>query len=551
MKNKHQNSNYKHEDRASRAAAAKAAGAPPRKNAPSPEEMQARLKKAKRNLIRRGPILAILMLFSLFMLQRRKPPEIVFAERSFISFYSEKSGDTAVLFDGSVSGRRLPGRVILEQTSLDGLVYAALTDAPEAPLWIISQNASDAASSEITPEIIATDVSVFDLAPGGGAVAYRSDRNGGVTVYNISARSSAPITSDPISGGMFSLTFSGIIDDLENPGPVISSPGGTETVLKAHGALFLWNGGTPMPLGGSYTPIAVPDGGEYVYAYADGGAGTAELYRLSADNAALLAPDASLDAGFVVSRDAAQILYHTADNRAHISDGAGATYDIAGEGATYPLTQPGGITRREAAGVSVSIYHGSSLLEAVYETLGADGERSLYAVAADGSSKRYIAGADSEFMVRSNGGSAYYVRNGALNLFQNSSKGGSTHKLDDNVSSALVISSDQKRVFYINNTGELRTLKGKGGPKLITDGAEYLTSAEDKGAFYLSGGALYRYDGSRSVKLADKALSVAVYPGTVCYFAPSDYGDGQFSDVYVSSDGETFTLAAEGVAMAL
>ncbi|MDR2420941.1 MAG: hypothetical protein LBD49_02395 [Oscillospiraceae bacterium] len=516
MKDKGKNSHYKNAGKAPYPF-------PGQKKGETPEELKAKYDANKKKLIRRGPVLIVVAVFCVIMLKRPQPPDIVIAEHTYASFYSGGSGETVVLSDGRAIGEPLPGEIRAESASLDGGVYAALAapeGSPDGTLLVFSPD-GDVLLSE-------KNVTDFALATEGGAVAYHSSASGSAFIYGLA------------SGGRTEIPASRDARDLR------ISPDGAAAAFTSGGTLYLWDGSGTAELGGGLSPmfpLTVSGGGERVYAV-ERSEGTLFLFT-SGEVASELVSGVDIDAPAVASRDNTQILVHN-DKSAIIAAG-GDVYDVGGEGRTLPddiLVN----ARREPFGFT----YGGFLLGIVYETSGGGG-RSMYAVDVNGTSKRYISGSESKIRVRSNGGSAYYVRKGELVLFQNSARGGSIKTLDENVSPELVIEAGKKRVFYINNTGELRTLKGKGSPRLIADGAADVKAAPGKGAYYTTlEEELYYYNGGKSVKIADGVTGFTVAPNMICYFTRSGYthpGETPegFSDVYASRNGAVFELAAEGV----
>jgi hypothetical protein len=500
MKNKGRNSNYKY----------KGGGAPPppnAKKAPTPEELQEKLEKSKKQFIRRGPVLLVVMVLCMIMIKRPQAPDIIFAEHTYAGFFSVKSGETVVVADGRALTPRLKGGILEEQTSLEGNVYAVLTENAElrvfSPEGVVAEeeNASD-----------------FALAAGGNVIAYYSTDADAVVSIDIS---SSAKTELPDSADAEELRI---------------SPDGGAAAFVSGDKLCLWRDGATELLGEGLFPLAASNGGERVYAVrlADDA-----LCMFTSGGIEELVAGVDTAAPIVVSRDSSQIIVHDGAS-AYLANGK-YVYRIGGEGRTLPvdilensLREPFGFTYK-------GYFFGT-----VYATQNDGGVNSLYAVGADGSSKQYVYGAESAFRVRSNGGSAYYIKKGELNLFQNSRKGGSTNKLDENVSNSIVISGDKKRVFYISNSGELRALKGKGSPGLIADGVTDVKAASGKNnAYYTTReGTLYYYSGGKTVRIADDVTDFTVTPHMTYYL--TDSGEG-LSDVYASADGLSFALAAEGV----
>jgi hypothetical protein len=504
MKNKGRNSNYKYKNGGG---AQTPPSSPNAKKGPTPEELQEKFEKNKKKLIRRGPILLIVIVFCMIMIKRPQAPDIIFAKHSYDSFYSPKSGETVVVADGRALTPRLKGSVLEEQTSLEGNVYAVLTENAELRVF--------------SPEgvvVAEENVADFTLAVGGNVIAYYlTDAE---AVFTIDIESYAK-TEIPESADAEALR--------------ISPDGGTAAFVSGE-KLRLWSGGATAPLGEGLFPLAASNGGERVYAVrrADN-----TLCMYTPGGVEELVPGVDTAAPIVISRDSLQLLVHDGAS-AYLANGK-YVYRIGGEGRTLPVDIVEN-SLREPFGFTYKGY----FFETVYSTENDAGLYSLYAVSADGTSKLYVSGAESEFRVRSNGGSAYYIRKGELNLFQNSNKGGSINKLDENASSSIVISGDKKRVFYISNTGELRVLKGKGAPGLITDGVAEVKAAPGKNNVYYTTreGALYYYSSGKTVKITENVADFTVTPHMTYYFTLSD---GGFSDVYASEDGISFALVAEGV----
>jgi hypothetical protein len=470
--------------------------------------LQEKLEKNKKRFFRLAPFLLVIIVFCMIMIKRPQAPDIIFAEHSYAGFYSRISGETVVVADGRALTPRLKGGVLEEQTSLEGNVYAVLTD--NAELYVFSPEGV-VAEEENTAD--------FALAAGGNVIAYYS--TAAEAVISVDIASSAK-TELPDSAGAEELRI---------------SPDGGAAAFVSGDKLYLWRDGATEPIGEGMFPLAASNDGERVYAV-----------RLADDALCMFTPggaEEELVSGvdtavpIVISRDSSQLIVHDGVS-AYLANGK-YVYRIGGEGRTLPvdifensLREPFGFT-----------YKGY-FFDTVYATQNDEGAYYLYAVGADGTSKLFVSGSESAYQVRSNGGSAYYIRKSELNLFQNSNKGGSINKLDENASSSIVISGDKKRVFYISNTGELRALKGKGSPRLIADGVTNVKAAPGKNnAYYTTReGELYYYDGGKTVKIASDVADFIVTPHMTYYF--TDSGEG-LSDVYASADGLSFTLAAEGV----
>jgi hypothetical protein len=505
MKNKGRNSNYKYN---SGGGAQTPPPFPKTRKAPTPEELQEKLEKSKKRFFRRAPFLLVIIVLCVIMIKRPQAPDMILAEHSYASFYSRKSGETVVIADGRALAPRLNGGVLEEQTTLVGSVYAVLT--ADAELRVFSPEGAVVASEENAAD--------FALAADGGAVAYYSTDKKAVMVIDIesSERTEIPDSADA--------------EDLR------ISPDGGAAAFVSGDRLYLWSDGVTTPLGEGLLPLAASNEGERVYAVrrVDD-----MLCIFTSGGVEELVSDVDTAAPIVVSRDSLQLIVNDGESTSLIN--GKYVYRIGGEGRTLPVDIFTN-SLREPFGFAYKGY----FFETVYATQNDAGIYSLYAVSVDGTSKLYVSGSESEFRVRLNGGSAYYVRKGELNLFQNSGRGGSVDKLDENISTSLVISGDSKRVFYISNTGELRTLKGKGAPGLIAEGAATVQAAPGKNNAYYTTleGTLYYYDSGKTVKIAENVADFTVTPHMTYYYTLSD---GGFSDVYASADGISFALVAEGV----
>ncbi|MDR0446086.1 MAG: PQQ-like beta-propeller repeat protein [Oscillospiraceae bacterium] len=505
MKNKGKNSNYKNN-----------AGAPPpmpqRKNAPSPEELQAKMDKSKKKLIKIAPVFLIVLTLVFITIKRPPRMNVVHMQHSYKSFYSEVSGKSTLVVDGRAAITALMGE-LRGKASVDGGVYAAIENAGAADGGALSIYSPDG-NTLYRSENSAVD---FALSPDGTAALYYSSTGDAAFLIDIAAGQETEV---PGSRG-------GNIRDLR------ISPDGKTALCGSDTGLFVWNGTDTRAVSGDFFPISVSNSGERVYAVRRS---DNALCRAPGDGSVIeLLPDIDIAAPMIMSFDGTQLLVHDSAGQAHIITGDG-THKVGGEGGVTLPIDIGENAMPEPFGFT----YGGTLFTAVYTT-HSNGEYALYATGDDGASKRFIADSESDILVRANGSSAYFVKNGELTLFQNSTKNGSNNELDSNVTTRLVIDAKKESVYYINDTGELRTLKGKGNPKLIADGAEDVKAAFTKGAYYTtSGGELYYYDGKNSVKIASGVTAFDVTPYMVYYF-------DEFADVYASSDGIAFTRVAENV----
>ncbi|MDR0905430.1 MAG: hypothetical protein LBN00_04555 [Oscillospiraceae bacterium] len=221
----------------------------------------------------------------------------------------------------------------------------------------------------------------------------------------------------------------------------------------------------------------------------------------------------------VTNADGTQVLVQT-EFGAYICQAGAEPVPIGGDGLNYPYNFA---DNNEKRGETV-VYRGTSLFEIAYINEN-NGKFALYGVGADGTSSRYGSLSDVPLLMRSNNGSAYYVKDSTIYLMQNSATEVGNNALDsDIVPESVCLDAVRKRLYFINAAGELRTLKGKSSSRVVDFNVTEVTPARDKGVYYLtSGGGFYVYDGKTSKLLAENVTDFTVLPN-MTLFTDSDGG---------------------------
>ena len=221
-----------------------------------------------------------------------------------------------------------------------------------------------------------------------------------------------------------------------------------------------------------------------------------------------------------------QLLVQTEDCAYILRDGQ-RPVSIGGKGSNFPIDY---VENSEYIN-GMHVYRGESFFSLVYTNISERGY-ALYGIGEDGTSSRYGAIADAPYQMRSNNASAYYVKDSTLYLMQNSATDVGNNELVAGVrANSLCMNASRKLLYFINENGELRKLKGKGSARYVASDVAEVWSAKDKGIYYLTAeGELFSYDDSTLRSIAANVVNVRVTHNMIEY-RTQDY------DVYVAPTG--------------
>ncbi len=429
--------------------------------------------------------------------------DIVPVRHSYAAIPAESaSGGTVVLADGKKIALLDEGWEAV-QPSLDGSIFVIKTLS--GALY---------AANETSCELICpSPVASAALSSGGSAVAYTKAGEARIFVYDTAAKTTSSM------------------DCLAVPEAFAVSPDGKSFAYGAEGVAYIIRDGETVTVDGEgalLTPLSVSDGGKFVYALSSGG----DIYGIVYGNSVICRLE-NVDASwpFVISSDSRELLCQSGGSAYSIADCSKAI-PICGSGVSFPIElKKHGIPRFDGKAI---IYPAATLLDTVYVNQHG-GKNSLFGVNKLASFEVYCTDSDSDFFVRSNGGSAYFVADGKLQLYQNSNRRGKYNELDSGVNPQLIcISGDKERIFYVTEEGELRTLKGKKSPDTLASGVRALAPFDEKSLYYLAGETLFFYDGSSSkavsegissFELADKMIVCRGVPGGAALLAGTPGGE--------------------------
>ena len=380
------NSNYKSEDR----------NPPPpppfgkKGQKPLPqtmEEQEADFKKAKKKLVRVGPLALIIIALSFYFVQKPVEPKLVLPQHSFAAHYDAKHDETTFVADGAFlpNNTTNPGEYTIIYTPISG-EYAIAEDAAGELYKVTMFGFARPSQEELAPE---RDFSALL------ALLSQLDGIASVSEYSIPA-------------------------------------------------------------------LAMTDGSPYVPIYG----------------------------AYCANADGTQLLVQT-ENCAYILRDGQRPVSIGGKGSNFPIDY---VENSEYIN-GIHVYRGDTLFGLVYRNYNENGH-ALYGIGEDGTSSRYGAISDYPYQMRSNKTSAYYVKNDTIYLMQNSASEVGTNELAGDIrGDSLCMNASRKLLYFINNNGELRKIKGKGTASLVAQGVAEVWSAIDKGVYFLTeSGELCSYD---------------------------------------------------------
>lgn len=456
-------------------------------------------------------VVLILIIILVCALQPAKYP----TKKADINFlYYEEDEQTEVLINGSALKTKIDGSVSNKQIAIDGT--AAMVLGEDGTLYYIS-------TKEMT--VVKEDIDGFRLASSGKGALY-SDEDGALWLYNCKNEKAEKILEDDADVDLAVIAP----DGASAAYATVEEKDDGEEVIEA----FLYLKGESSSIGKNIIPTAMSNGGKYVYAVND----ESELYvvpkgkdkeKISAD----------IGSSVLLNADHTQIAFSTTDDsRTYVSVKGGEKIKLASGSTCYPVV-PRNIGFFYSDGVIT--FNIKSFADNVFSTGDA-----VYKLNSKFEIEK-ISNTDGSGMISSDGKTVVYLKSNDLYRAK-VSKPEDAEKLASDVD-YCVMTSDGKKVYYINEDEELWCKNGSSDAvKIADDASDLVITSKDIALFLVdkstsSGtGTLYSCKNGKS---KDKIAEDATYVRTGAKTAYYTIKDGDTSTIFVSKGDAKFSELAE------
>lgn len=450
------------------------------------------------------------------------------SDGSILFQYSEATEETACIAGGKIVA------------SFDGYASSTAYSLDRSAAAVLSSDETLYAVTGKGMAKVSDDVYDFVISNDGTGIAYITDydyyeSSGALYLYNVKSASSEKIAS------------AALYPAISPDGKTVAYIGDIDGDDSFKGYVSV-NGKTPELIKSNVLPMAVADGGKYLYYCKMESlfyyAGSGDLYVKKGGNETKLASGYYLYSTACFNKDYSQILY-SSDDKTYISVNGGEKTKLFNEG-SFSLVYP--------ANASVK-YSFSGSVAHVYDI---DGFAQKTVVASNGIyyiDKGYEASRVTSsyyyYFISDDGNTLLYTKSGKLYKVDDLKKStdGKAITGGDEIYSFTADSSCAK-IYYLNYDDELYYQKGSSAAKKIADDVESFTLGGDGSTLYfVSDEILYmsKNGGTKaSVSGNHDVVRVTRFGTGIAYYAESDNYSGCY-DLYYAKSGGSFDLVLEGV----
>ncbi len=496
-------------------------------------------KKAKNILILAGGIAVILLVLVIAVLILKGDGYLKISPDATMLVYSDdKEGYVYVTAQGST--------VLLEAES----VYQTEQSLDESQSAVLADYDYLTGSGDLyymngtTAVLVSENTSSFKLSDNGKGIAYIKGSSEYVTgdlyLYNTEDESSTKIDS-------------GVKIDsvcISQDGKSVAYVGSYSSDYSFKGYKSI-NGDKPEEMGENIIPIAVSDGGKYLYYYEYDGY-TFDLYVKHKKSEVKLATNMNYGSTIFLNEEYTQLLY-TDDGKTYLSNKGDVKEKLSSSEMQYCLLPENGAYRENYTTESTIYVYGISDFEELVVVMNG----SLYYLGKNFEAEmitdyvyQYQLSEDNKSLLYTYGGSLFYIKN--IKKDRTAEEIGSDLDIY-----TFAASDDLSQVYYTDSDDTLYYKKGSKDSRKVADGVYYTYAlrGSDNRFFYLmeydeyeGAGILYTAKWGRfrkEIDMGEDVYSAFTFNGSAFYYKMSD--DGYSYDLYCSEKGKDFELIVKNV----